>query len=236
MHGVMKKVKRDFKHNGKSSLSSRTVLVPEETGEERPSELSIVPGVRFVARALLPTRYGSFTIFGFHDENETKEITALVKGDVAGREGCPVRVHSECHTGDVFCSLRCDCREQLEASMEYIGTQPFGLLIYLRQEGRGIGLLNKIKAYNLQDNGMDTVEANEFLGFPEDAREYTVAAKVISILGIRSVSLLTNNPEKISGLEHAGVNVIGRIPLIIEPNSYNRRYLQTKKKKMGHLL
>jgi GTP cyclohydrolase II len=190
----------------------------------------------FVARAKLPTRYGEFTIAGFLSSKGEKEHTALIKGQVAGKRGVPVRIHSECHTGDIFGSLKCDCREQLEASMRYIASKPSGVLIYLRQEGRGIGLLNKIKAYHLQDLGLDTIEANESLGFPGDLREYGDAAKIISILQIQSVALLTNNPEKIEGLEKEGIEVTHRIPLHATPNDHNKRYLSTKKNKMGHLV
>lgn len=191
--------------------------------------------VKQVAEAFLPTRYGDFTIVGFYSSREKKEHVAIVKGDVAGKERCPVRVHSQCFTGDVFHSLKCDCREQLEASLEYIAAQPCGVVIYLKQEGRGIGLLNKIKAYHLQDMGLDTVEANEYLGFPGDMRDYIVAAKIISMLRIRSVSLLTNNPDKIRGLESQGIDVAERIPVIPKPNTHNAHYLATKTRKMGHL-
>lgn len=192
--------------------------------------------VQLVATANLPTRYGNFTIAGFYDTGRKKEHIALIKGCVRDHEECVVRIHSECHTGDIFGSLKCDCRDQLEASLDYISKKPCGVLIYLKQEGRGIGLLNKIKAYKLQDLGLDTVEANEFLGFPDDLREYSVAAKIIQILGIKSIALFTNNPEKIKGLQKEGINVVKRIPLIVKPNTYNRLYLRTKKKKMGHLL
>jgi GTP cyclohydrolase II len=191
--------------------------------------------VTFVAQAKLPTRYGDFIIAGFRTSRGGKEHTALIRGDVSGKSGVPVRIHSECHTGDIFGSLKCDCREQLDASIRYIASKQFGVLIYLRQEGRGIGLLNKIKAYHLQDLGLDTIEANECLGFPGDLREYSDAAKIISILQIKSVALLTNNPEKIEGIKKEGIEVTCRIPLRATPNKHNRRYLTTKLKKMGHL-
>jgi GTP cyclohydrolase II len=191
--------------------------------------------VKHVAEAFLPTRYGDFTIVGFYSSRERKEHVAVVKGEVAGKKRCPVRVHSQCFTGDIFHSLKCDCREQLEASLEYIASRPCGVVIYLKQEGRGIGLLNKIKAYHLQDMGLDTVEANEYLGFPGDMRDYTVAAKIISMLRIRSVAILTNNPDKIRGLESQGIDVIERIPVIPKPNTHNAHYLATKTRKMGHL-
>lgn len=194
------------------------------------------PCVQLVAHANLPTRFGNFTIYGFYDAKDDKEHTALVHGVVEGKERVPVRVHSQCHTGDVLGSLRCDCRDQLEASLRYIAAQPFGALIYLKQEGRGIGLLNKIKAYQLQDLGLDTVEANLYLGYPAEGRDYDVAAKIIRLLGIRSVALLTNNPDKIGGLGKAGVEIVERIPLVIPPNPFDERYLETKKERMNHLL
>ncbi len=192
--------------------------------------------VQLVARANFPTRFGTFTLYGFWDSRENKEHTAIVRGDVAGRERVPVRVHSECHTGDVWGSLRCDCRDQLEASVRYVSEQPFGAVIYLKQEGRGIGLLNKIKAYQLQDLGLDTVEANQYLDLPVDARDYKVAARIIELLQMRSVSILTNNPDKIDQLRAEGVNVAERIPVVVGANAHSRQYLEVKKEKMGHLL
>jgi GTP cyclohydrolase II len=189
-----------------------------------------------IASARMPTKFGNFTLAGFHDREEDEEFTVLIRGDLDGKENCPVRIHSQCYTGDVLGSLRCDCREQLESSLGFLGKKPFGLLIYLMQEGRGIGLMNKLKAYHLQDGGLDTIEANEHLGLPVDGRNYKTAAKVIRYLGIYSIRLLTNNPEKIQGLEEEGVKVNARIPLIIPANSYNEYYLSTKKDRMGHLL
>ncbi|MCF7948437.1 MAG: GTP cyclohydrolase II [Spirochaetia bacterium] len=159
----------------------------------------------------------------------------MVKGEVAGSTECPVRVHSECHTGDVLGSLRCDCGDQLEASLKYIARQGKGVLIYLKQEGRGIGLLSKLKAYSLQDEGLDTVEANEFLGFPAEARDYTAGAAIIRALGIKSVALLTNNPDKVDKLTQAGIEIVRREPVEIEPNQHNSFYMETKKLRMGHL-
>jgi GTP cyclohydrolase II len=192
--------------------------------------------VEWVACARLPTRFGEFNIVGFLDRTNGREHTAMVKGRVDGREDCPVRVHSECHTGDVWTSLRCDCREQLEKSLEYVQGQEFGAVIYLRQEGRGIGLFNKLKAYNLQDLGLDTVEANTSLGFPSDAREYRAAADILRLLQIRSVALLTNNPDKIEGLRREGIAITRRIPLVVRANAHNRRYLKTKRERLGHFL
>jgi GTP cyclohydrolase II len=192
--------------------------------------------VQMVARAKFPTRFGTFILYGFWDSRENKEHSAIVQGDVTGRERVPLRVHSECHTGDVWGSLRCDCRDQLEAAVRYISARPFGAVIYLKQEGRGIGLLNKIKAYQLQDLGLDTIEANQYLDLPVDARDYKVAARIIELLQIRSVSLLTNNPDKIGQLRDEGVTVAERIPVIIKPNAHSQGYLDVKKEKMGHLL
>ena len=192
--------------------------------------------VRLVARAAFPTLFGEFTLIGFADRTGGDELTAVVRGDVRGATDCPVRVHSECHTGDIFGSLRCDCREQLEESLRYIAARECGAVIYLRQEGRGIGLLNKIRAYELQDQGLDSVDANERLGFPADARDYRTAARILELLGIDSVRLLTNNPAKIAGLEQEGIVVTGRVPVVVPANRFNERYLATKRTRFNHLL
>jgi GTP cyclohydrolase II len=197
---------------------------------------SIVGEIELVSKAKLPTRFGIFTIYGFLDHRDGKEHTAMIHGEVRGAEACPLRIHSECHTGDIWFSLRCDCREQLDASLNYINSQERGVIIYLRQEGRGIGLLNKLKAYDLQDQGLDTVDANNHLGLPTDARSYEAAAEIIRLLGIESVALITNNPEKIKGLRKNRITVTDRIPVIIHSNLHNKRYLQTKKERLGHLL
>lgn len=192
--------------------------------------------VRLVAKAAFPTLFGEFTLMGFADRNSGNELTAVVRGQVGGAADCPVRVHSECHTGDIFGSLRCDCREQLEESLRYIAARDCGAVIYLRQEGRGIGLLNKIRAYELQDQGLDSVDANERLGFPADARDYRIAARIVELLGIVSVQLLTNNPAKIAGLEQEGITVTARVPVVIPANRFNERYLATKRTRFNHLL
>lgn len=187
-----------------------------------------------VATAGLPTRQGDFTMHVYRDP-DGEEHAALVVGTVDDGEPVLVRLHSECLTGDVFGSRRCDCGEQLEGSLEMIQAERRGVLLYLRQEGRSIGLINKLYAYALQDLGLDTVEANRALGLPDDARDYRVASEMLRALGIRGVRLLTNNPAKIEGLERHGVEVIGRVPLEIQPNPSNSKYLRTKEEKMGHL-
>jgi GTP cyclohydrolase II len=192
--------------------------------------------VRIVAMAELPTRFGDFHIVAFENNRDGKEHVAITKGDVIGTENVPVRLHSECLTGDVMGSLRCDCRDQLEASLKAIGQMERGMVLYLRQEGRGIGLINKIRAYSLQDEGLDTVEANLALGFRDDERDYAVAAHMLMSLKIQSVQLMTNNPKKISQLEQYGIHVTGRIPHIMEPNEHNRFYLETKAAKSGHMI
>src|SRR6266403_1644909 len=192
--------------------------------------------VQMVAHAELPTRYGRFTIFGFKGRGPQEEAVALVRGKLNGRVAPLVRVHSQCLTGDVLTSLRCDCRAQLELSLKKIGEAPSGVLLYLPQEGRGIGLMNKLRAYQLQDQGMDTVEANESLGFAADARDYEFPAKILKKLGASKIRLLSNNPEKVRQLQKAGIDVAERVPCQPRISKISRAYLQTKKKKMGHLL
>jgi GTP cyclohydrolase II len=192
--------------------------------------------VRVVAMAELPTRFGEFHIIAFENNRDGKEHVAIIKGDVIGAQDVPVRLHSECLTGDALGSLRCDCRDQLEASLMLIGQMDRGVVLYLRQEGRGIGLVNKIRAYSLQDQGLDTVEANLALGFRDDERDYAVAAHMLMSLKIKSVKLITNNPKKIQQLVDYGIKVSDRIPHIMEPNEFNRFYLETKAAKSGHLI
>jgi GTP cyclohydrolase II len=193
-------------------------------------------GPRLAARAELPTRFGRFTIYGFEGRGPQEEAVALVRGNVRGRVAPLVRVHSQCLTGDVLASLRCDCRAQLELSLQKIGRAPSGILLYLPQEGRGIGLMNKLRAYELQDGGMDTVEANVSLGFAADAREYDFPAQILKKLGAKRIRLLSNNPDKVRQLESAGVRVVERVPCQPRISKISRNYLHTKKHKMGHLL
>jgi GTP cyclohydrolase II len=188
------------------------------------------------AKAVLPTKFGKFSIYGFEGRGPQEEAVALVRGNLKGHVAPLVRVHSQCLTGDVLTSLRCDCRAQLELSLKKISEAPSGILLYLPQEGRGIGLMNKLRAYELQDGGMDTVEANESLGFAADAREYEFPARILKKLGARRIRLLSNNPDKIRQLESAGIRVVERVPCQPRLSKISRAYLQTKKRKMGHLL
>jgi GTP cyclohydrolase II len=192
--------------------------------------------VEIVAHAALPTRYGRFTIYGFKGDGPQEEAVALAHGKLNGKTAPLVRVHSQCLTGDVLTSLRCDCRAQLELSMKKIGAAASGILLYLPQEGRGIGLMNKLRAYELQDGGMDTVEANETLGFAADARDYEFSANILKKLGATKIRLLSNNPEKVRQLENSGIRVVERVPCQPRISKTSRAYLKTKKSKMGHLL
>ena len=192
--------------------------------------------VSIAAETKLPTKFGEFRIIVFKNEVDHKEHLMIVKGDVRGKSDVLMRIHSECLTGDVFGSHRCDCGEQLENALRCIEEQGEGIVIYMRQEGRGIGLTNKIKAYTLQDQGYDTVEANVKLGFPPDMREYSLAAQMLRELDVKSVKLLTNNPEKKEDLERWGITVSKRVPIVIKANSINAKYLSTKKEKMRHML
>jgi len=192
--------------------------------------------VRRVSQANMPTMFGDFTIIAYQSEVGAATHVALVKGIVEGKENVLVRVHSECLTGDVFGSLRCDCGTQIHRAMEMINEEGLGVILYMRQEGRGIGLGNKIKAYHLQDKGMDTVEANIELGFPPDLRDYGIGAQILVDLGLHKIRLLTNNPKKVIGLDGYGLEIVERVPIEIEPHEENVRYLRVKRDKMGHLI
>jgi GTP cyclohydrolase II len=208
------------------------------TAKSNPDKRGLKKGasVKLVAQAALPTRQGRFTIYGFKGRGPLDEAIALVRGKLNGKTAPLVRVHSQCLTGDVLASLRCDCRAQLELSLRKIGQAGSGILLYLPQEGRGIGLMNKLRAYELQDGGMDTVEANETLGFAADARDYDFSAQILKKLGATKIRLLSNNPEKVRQLEESGIRVVQRVPCQPRISKISRAYLQTKKSKMGHLL
>jgi len=192
-------------------------------------------GIRIVARAKLPTRFGPFEILGIEGKNEQESAVALVHGPI-GAQTPLVRIHSQCLTGDVLASERCDCRAQLELSLRKIAAARSGVLLYLPQEGRGIGLMNKLRAYELQDHGMDTVEANEELGFAADSRDYGFSAQALRLLGVRKVRLLSNNPDKVQQLESSGIRVAERVPCRPRISRTSRAYMETKRTKLGHLL
>jgi 3,4-dihydroxy 2-butanone 4-phosphate synthase/GTP cyclohydrolase II len=192
--------------------------------------------VRRMAEARLPTRHGDFRIIIYENDIDKHEHIALIKGEVAGRENVLVRVHSECLTGDTFGSLRCDCGTQLDLALERVAAEGCGVVLYMRQEGRGIGLANKIRAYHLQDGGLDTVDANHALGFAADLRDYGLGAQILRDLGLTSLRLLTNNPRKLVGLEGYGLTVTGREEIVIPPGNENAGYLRTKRDRLSHLL
>ena len=191
--------------------------------------------LRFIESSKLPTRWGVFDIHGFEDPFKGKEHIAISMGDCSSDQPLLIRIHSECLTGDALGSLRCDCGEQLQQAMERIAKEGRGAILYLRQEGRGIGLVNKIRAYNLQDQGADTVEANEQLGFGADMRDYSICASMLEHLGATEVKLMTNNPRKVNALKELGIQVVDRMPLQTESNPHNAQYLSTKAGKLGHL-
>jgi 3,4-dihydroxy 2-butanone 4-phosphate synthase/GTP cyclohydrolase II len=184
----------------------------------------------------LPTQHGVFRAYGYASAIDAKEHVALVMGDINSDEPVLTRVHSECVTGDVFSSMRCDCGEQLDLALEHIAAEGSGVFLYMRQEGRGVGLHNKLRAYALQDTGLDTVEANVQIGFPPDLRDYGIGAQILVDLGVRKLKLMTNNPRKVVGLDAFGLELVERVPIEVQPNDHNRRYLQTKRDKMGHIL
>jgi 3,4-dihydroxy 2-butanone 4-phosphate synthase/GTP cyclohydrolase II len=192
--------------------------------------------VKCVAKTHLPTKFGDFDLYAYETPIEDRPYVALTMGDVANGEPVLVRIHSSCVTGDSLHSLRCDCGEQLERAMAMIAEEGRGVLLYIYQEGRGIGLLNKLRAYELQDQGCDTVEANERLGYPADLRDYGIGAQVLIDLGVKKIRYMTNSPSKLAGLEGYDLEIVERVPLIVEPNSASLRYLQTKRDKLGHLL
>jgi GTP cyclohydrolase II len=212
-----------------------TILMNTKSSARKPRRSPPQP-LQLIAHAVLPTRYGPFTIYGFKGNGPQEEAVALVRGNLNGRKAPLVRVHSQCLTGDVLTSLRCDCRAQLELSLKKIAQAPSGILLYLPQEGRGIGLMNKLRAYRLQDEGFDTMEANRRLGFAEDERIYDVAAHMLTLLGYSKVKLMTNNPDKVRALQKAGIEVVERVPHSFPDNIHNRDYLRVKATKGGHLL
>lgn len=218
----------------RSDCYTSNVLI--RTKSQTASRRSKRDAPKLVAQAALPTQHGRFTIYGFKGSGPQEEAIALVRGKLNGKAAPLVRVHSECLTGDVLGSLRCDCRAQLELSLKKIGQAGSGVLLYLPQEGRGIGLMNKLRAYELQDGGMDTVEANETLGFAADARDYDFSAQILKKLGAKKIRLLSNNPEKVRQLETSGIRVVQRVPCQPRISKTSRAYLQTKKSKMGHIL
>ena len=192
--------------------------------------------IEFVSETLLPTSSGSFRVRAYRELETGKEPVAIVEGDVAGAEALPVRVHDECFTSEVLGSLKCDCKDQLSFAMDYIKRRNLGAVIYLRQEGRGIGLANKIAAYALQEAGHDTVDANRMLGLPDDTRKYDTAAAILADMGVTSIRLMTNNPRKVRKLEELGVKIEGRIPVLTCTNPYSQGYLEAKAERMGHML
>ena len=201
----------------------------------------IRPQTEWLASAEVPTKFGTFATHVFRatdpgDGGSWKEHVALVYGDIRSSSAVPVRIHSECMTSEVFGSLKCDCKEQLDAALGEVARRGAGAVLYLRQEGRGIGLVNKIRAYELQQKGHDTVDANRLLGLPDDAREYDAAAHMLEHFDVKSVLLMTNNPAKVDALSALGVHVRGRLPVIVPPNPYSRRYLETKRARMAHEL
>ncbi|MCI8284660.1 MAG: GTP cyclohydrolase II [Firmicutes bacterium] len=221
-----------------SDLCKAGVMIEHEDAKNRSNEMAADTEhiMERVITANLPTKYGDFLIHGFENRLNGEHHVALTLGDVSNGEPVLVRVHSECLTGDVFGSAKCDCGDQFDAAMKVIAEEGRGIMIYLRQEGRGIGLINKLRAYSLQDQGMDTVEANVALGFPADMRDYTVGAEMLTSLGAKQLRLLTNNPDKVYSLEKFGLEIIERVPIETRHKSASDAYMKTKKAKMGHIL
>ncbi len=217
-----------IKHSDTKNLDAAT---PHNTTALTASGHTVTRG----AQARLPTRYGQFSIVAFTNNKDHKDHVAIIKGDPKNATAFPVRIHSECLTGDVFTSKRCDCREQLESAMDFLSNKPQGAILYMRQEGRGIGLANKIHAYALQEQGLDTVDANKHLGFDDDMRDYEVSAAMLKLLEVTSINLMTNNPRKVNGLKEAGVHIVERMPIQIEPNEHNEHYLRTKRDRSNHM-
>ena len=224
----------DVMVSGRRTIASTLLMGDVQVGDHVLVSLGTI--IERITEASLPTRFGDFRVVAYQSVLDGREHVALIKGDLTGKANVLVRMHSECMTGDVFGSLRCDCGEQLAAAMQRIEEEGIGAIVYLRQEGRGIGLANKLRAYRLQDDGLDTVEANAQLGFQPDLRDYGIGAQILLDLGLHSIRLLTNNPRKIVGLDGYDIEVTGREPLRIEPGEHNERYLDTKRAKLGHLL
>jgi 3,4-dihydroxy 2-butanone 4-phosphate synthase/GTP cyclohydrolase II len=228
--GEMARLPELFKFARKHKLKLGTI---EELIKYRRQSEKLIERVEVVK---MPTDYGDFDLYLYESRVDGQNHLALVKGDVAGQPGALVRVHSECLTGDVFGSRRCDCGPQLQQAMKQISQEGRGVIVYMRQEGRGIGLGPKIKAYKLQEQGYDTVEANLKLGYGMDLREYGLGAQILTDLGLKKIRLMTNNPKKVVGLDGYGLEILEQVPIRVKPNQHNRKYLQTKRQKLGHLI